>query len=119
MRLLGAGRKHLSSNLSEARRSIQDITVHKVDGADDSDDSADSNDVLVMSKKKIRPKANLSTANRNQEAYESSQRDEVADKEDYLKQLAPLINPYDEVKRSINYGNSSRKVHANSSHVTP
>ena len=65
MQLLTVRSMNMSSTLSEARRSMQDITIHKVDGVDESDESADSNDLLVMSKKKIRPKANLSTANRD------------------------------------------------------
>ena len=57
--------------------------------------------MLAISVSKRKPKAKLSTANRNDEEYMMSEKNEVADKEVYLRSLAPLIDPYDEVKRSI------------------
>lgn len=50
---------------------------------------------------KKQPKAKLSTANRNDEEYMRSEQNEVADKEVYLRSLAQIIDPYDEVKKSI------------------
>ena len=62
-----------------------------------SDSSVDSQDYISMSRKKIRPKANLSTVTRNKEDYNNSEQNEVADKESYLRRLTPFIDPYEEL----------------------
>ena len=66
--------------------------------------------MIALSQSKKKPTAKLSTAARNDEEYMSSQRHEVADEGDYLRSLAPFIDPYEEVKKSI----SSRASRASS-----
>jgi len=91
-------KKDITRNMSRDTAS-REISINQVDEDSDSDGLSDH---LIKSKKRVRIKAALSTVNRNQEEYLRNEGQEVADKEFYLKSLRHFIDPYEDVKRSIN-----------------
>ena len=95
-----------------------EICLTKVDDGPDEEGvqiemhwSENSDDYITTNPLNPRPKPTLSTANRNREEYEASEQTEVADKEKYLRSLAPFIDPYEQVQQVIrSRETSARKV---------
>ena len=89
---------------------LSDVPTYETARKRDTDSSLDSIDALATVAKPLR--ASLSNFNTNAQEYQSyEQRNEgIADKDDYLRNMKLFIDPYEEVKKSINSqrGTSSR-----------